>query len=400
MRGAGGAAGALRVLHCPTTVGGHPQALARAERELGLASVAVALDQTFLNYQTDEVMFRPGEHQLKRNLKLWGLLWRAARGFDVVHYNFGSTIMPAYFPPDRHVGTKYPRALYEAYDLYRRLGDMRDLGLLSRLGKGVAVTFQGDDARQGDFCRAHFEISPAEEAGYYSPEADEHNRRKIALFDRHADRIYALNPDLLHVLPPRAEFLPYANIDPREWTPTAGAGGSSGRPVVLHAPTHRGVKGTRFIIEAVERLRGRDRLDFEFVLVEGLSHAEARRLYERADLLVDQLLCGWYGGLAVELMALGKPVVCYVRVCDLKFLPPGMRDDLPLISATPSTVYDVLKHWLTAGRGGLPEAGRRSRAYVERWHDPLKVAARVKKDYEEMAARGGRRVRPARASQV
>lgn len=373
----------IRVLHCPTSVGGNPQGLARAERELGLKSVAIAFDENYLKYQTDGKLFKGDESQAKRDLKHWGVLWRIIREFDIVHYNFGMSILPSYYPAVKFIGTKYPRPFYEAYDLYRRMQDMRDLPLLKRLRKKIVVTYQGDDARQGDFCRANFAISPANEVEYYTPESDEHKRHRIATFDKYADRIYALNPDLLHVLPARAKFLPYASIDPRDWTPVVKTERPK-RPTILHAPTHRGVKGTRYILEAVERLKAETELDFEFVLVEGLSHKEARRLYERADLLIDQLLCGWYGGLAVELMALGKPVICYIRDEDLKFIPARMREELPIINAGATTIYEVLREWLTARKGELPLVGTRSRAYVENWHDPLKIAARLKGDYEDI----------------
>ena len=385
---------AIRVLHCPTTGVGNAQSLARAEREMGLRSVAVSLQrEDGLKFSADEKLLRHDERPLELYLKRWRLVWRAWREFDVIHYNFGETIMPWYAPGSKAVGAKYPRAVYEINDLYRRLESMCDLPLLKRAGKGIVVTYQGDDARQGDFCRANYEISPAHEVGegYYSAETDEEKRLRIARFARYADRVYALNPDLLSVLPPGAEFLPYANVDPREWAPPAGAGSTPpGRLTVLHAPTHRGAKGTRYVLDAVSRLKGQDGIDFEFVLVEGLSRAEARRLYERADLLVDQLLYGWYGGLAVECMALAKPVICYLRQEDLGRLPPGMREELPLINATPATVYEVLKRCLTSRRGELPEIGRRSRRYVERWHDPLKIAARLKGEYESILARGRR----------
>ena len=68
-----------------------------------------------------------------------------------------------------------------------------------------------------------------------------------------------------------------------------------------------------------------------------LSNKEARKRYETADILIDQLLAGWYGGLAVELMALGKPVICYIREDDLKYIPKEMRDELPIINA--NTLY-------------------------------------------------------------
>ena len=79
----------------------------------------------------------------------------------------------------------------------------------------------------------------------------------------------------------------------------------------MHAPSHRGVKGTERVVEAVEQLRG-EGIPLELELVEGRPHAEARKAYERADILVDQLLVGWYGAVAVELMALGRPVVCFM----------------------------------------------------------------------------------------
>src|SRR5262249_9205527 len=48
-------------------------------------------------------------------------------------------------------------------------------------------------------------------------------------------------------------------------------------------------------------------------IVEGLHHDEARRRYERADIVVDQLNAGWYGLFANEAMALGKPVVTFLH---------------------------------------------------------------------------------------
>ena len=60
--------------------------------------------------------------------------------------------------------------------------------------------------------------------------------------------IYALNPDLLRVLPATAEFLPYGNVDPRQWVPLSATFLLPKRLTVLYAPTHRGVKGTRYIV--------------------------------------------------------------------------------------------------------------------------------------------------------
>ena len=121
----------------------------------------------------------------------------------------------------------------------------------------------------------------------------------------------------------------------------------------------------------------------ELMLVEGVPHSKVKELYAHADLAVDQLLIGWYGGFAVEMMALGKPVVCYIRKEDLKFIPDQMRDDLPIVNANPDTIYEVLSR-VAEQRDQLHLTGERGRAYVERWHDPLKIALKTKEVYESI----------------
>ena len=131
----------------------------------------------------------------------------------------------------------------------------------------------------------------------------------------------------------------------------------------------------------MERLRS-DGVEFEFELLRGpIPRNEALAVYRRADILVDQLLAGWYGGLAVELMALGTPVVAYLRQGDLPAVPAEMRSELPVLNASPDTLYDVLREWLGPRRSELRELGRRSRGFVERWHDPMRIAERVRDDY-------------------
>lgn len=375
----------LRVLHCPWVIGGNPAGLAAAERELGLESKTIVFQPSSYDYPVDEVVWNEDDRPLVCELKRWRLLVRILREFDVIHFNFGSTIAPQRIPSDAPGVEAASRVRDRAFRTYSALLEQLDLPLLRRAGKAIFVTFQGDDARQGDVS-AQYPVNGAVEAapGHYTPESDKDKRRRIVGFDRYADGIYALNPDLLRVLPARARFVPYANLDPRAWEPPPPRGAD--RPLVLHAPTNRGIKGTRFVLDAVSRLQA-EGVMFDFQLVEGMTRSEARAIYERADLVVDQLLVGWYGGVAVELMALGRPVVAYLREEDLELLPSEMRAEIPVVSAQPVTVYDVLKELLTTRRGELSEIGRRGREYVQRWHDPLRVAEQLAADYEAAVAR-------------
>jgi hypothetical protein len=261
--------------------------------------------------------------------------------------------------------------------------ELCDLPILRRLGKKIVVTYQGCDARQRSYFARHFAISACREADCYqgicSTDDDQVKARRIKKFGRYAHKIFSMDPDLLHVLPPQAEFLPYASVDLDEWLPAIKPPRND-RLTIVHSPTNRGAKGTRYIEEAIVKLK-EGGLDVDFIEVENVPHERVREIYEKADLAVDQLLIGWYGGFAVEMMALGKPVICYIREEDLKFIPLEMAGDLPLINADPDTIYDVLKR-VIAERGSLRAIGERSRSYVERWHDPLKIAEITKAAYE------------------
>lgn len=371
----------IRVLHVPGIAGGNPAELARAERALGLDSWCVALDSNPMAYAVDECHSPQDLGRFGLEAMRWRLLWRAWRDYDVIHFNFGQTLMPAYLPSSG-ADSGYPGWARLAYLAYARAFEMRDLAFLKARGKAVFMTYQGDDARQGDYCRAHFPVTFANrvEHGYYTAESDAAKRRRIAAVDQSADGIFALNPDLLHVLPPRTQFLPYANVDIRALTPASrGSGGAP--PVLLHAPSHAAVKGTDLVVRAIEALHA-EGLRFEFVLVQGMTRAEALALYQRADLCIDQLFAGWYGGLAVEMMALGIPVLSYLREADLALLPSRMREELPIINAQPDTLTQVLRKWLTGPPERLRELGARSRVFVEQWHDSAKVAAQLRAAYE------------------
>jgi glycosyltransferase involved in cell wall biosynthesis len=201
--------------------------------------------------------------------------------------------------------------------------------------------------------------------------------RRMARF---CEAIYTVNPDLLHVLPPGSRFVPYSHISLEEWCPLYPDPSSTAPLRIGHAPSHRGVKGTGAVVRAVEALRAEGQR-VELVLVEGVSHQVARNLYEGIDVLVDQLYAGWYGGVAVEAMALGKPVLVYIRHEDLDGIPDAMRRDLPFVEVEEATLCDRLREVVRMSRTELHRLGRASRAFVERWHDPTQIAAQIKADY-------------------
>ena len=162
------------------------------------------------------------------------------------------------------------------------------------------------------------------------------------------------------MIPPGIDLTAYTPVPPSD----------RARPLVVHAPSHRGKKGTEHVIAACEGL------PVELELVEGLHHDEARRRYEAADIVVDQLNAGWYGLFAIEAMALGKPVVTFLHEEAVRRSAEAFGIEVPIVSATKETLRDVLAR-LAADPDERRRLGAAGRAYVERVHDIERIADRL-----------------------
>jgi glycosyltransferase involved in cell wall biosynthesis len=166
---------------------------------------------------------------------------------------------------------------------------------------------------------------------------------------------------------PDAEVIP-PGIDVRSITPSPPTDRT--RPVILHAPSSRRRKGTEHVLAACEGL------DADLVLVEGLHHSEAFERYREADIVVDQLNSGWYGLLAIECMALGKPVVGHLHEEATRRTEEAFGMPVPIVSATKEELRARIEP-LVASAAERRRLGEASRAYVERVHDLEQVADRL-----------------------
>ena len=163
-----------------------------------------------------------------------------------------------------------------------------------------------------------------------------------------------------HVIPPGLDLRPFTPVPPSD----------NPRPLVVHAPSNREKKGTPYVIEACAQL------DVELDVVEGVPHEEARERYARADIVVDQLNAGWHGVFALESMALGKPVVTYLKPDVVERSAEGFGIRIPIVPATKETLVDALRP-LVEQPARRRELGAASRTYVEQVHDIDRVADRL-----------------------
>jgi len=147
---------------------------------------------------------------------------------------------------------------------------------------------------------------------------------------------------------------------------------------VVHASNHRQFKGSRHLIAAIETLK-KEGYPIELVLVERIPNAEAMQIYRTADIVFDQCLIGFHGYFALEAMALGKPVMVFIRKPQYLIDP----ENCPLINVRPDTIVESLRGFLS-NRDQLTGIGKKSRQYIERHYGLPAFADRLRRAYEEV----------------
>ena len=360
----------MKILHGPVNVGNQPWVLSRAERRLGASSDLVTRSETWLKYPADRVLSPESAKSAEIALRSVAYGLRNEWRYDVLHFYFGQTFLSPGFPLSKSTALDN--------NLSRLL--TVDLHLARRLGTKLFMTLQGCDARLAEEGnrRNDWTMCAPQHCEMYQRCLDVLDRRRRYLISSVLplfDRVFYLNPELGHVVS-NGQFLPYSNVEIEKFQPALPS--SEGKPRIIHAPSVGRIKGTPRILDALEQLRSR--YDFELILVSGKSHEEAMKLYRSADLAIDQVLAGWYGGFAVEMMAMGKPVACYIRESDMKFVPETMKRELPLFRLDPGNLVEDMATILDR-RSEWQARGRKYREYVDRWHNPVLVAGAMLKAY-------------------
>lgn len=306
-----------------------------------------------------------------------------AHGHDVDVVTFIAS--PWGFRSDRVVGTGLGAARFALrdaprFDVMHVMGGRSwlfyaDLLAARARGRLGLIQYNGSDCRTSDIAGA---LHPAR-ARIVDPARDRELRLHRRLGARAARAAVVQDLELVDYL--RDDFAriyvaPFAIDMPA----IERARETSGRtrdqaPRVLHAPSHRAVKGSE-LIEAAARS-----VDIELVTVSGRPHDEILAAVADADLVIDQMNAETPGVLSAEAMASGKPVISeYAEVKLASFARP-----CPVVAATPETLQARLLE-LAADPQRRRELGEAGREYATRVHAPEAAAAAAQAIYEH--ARG------------
>lgn len=175
----------------------------------------------------------------------------------------------------------------------------QDLPLLKQRGARVAVAFCGSEARVEsleNLWRKKSNATPASSSIFDL----ETTLRLVRQAEANADAVLGGTWAGL-----RPSYLPMTTIYDASSTPFH-VNRDRTRPVILHAPSHRGKKGSEIWLRIFAELRD-EGFDFDVRLVENLRHKDLLNLLADADIMCDGLFFG--GKLAREGMASGCAVL-------------------------------------------------------------------------------------------
>lgn len=348
----------MRVLHCPVNIASIPSHTVRGLREIGINARGLVFGNAPVQ-SADGLEVIEGASRRKPHRWVWRQFLRSYYYFkwvawaDVVHWYFGARVL--------------------SWGL--------DLKYFKALGKPGVVEWLGSDIRIPE---VEFLDNPYYASAFYN--GYEYQQYESLQKSRQIQKRFA-EAGFVTIVPYGMSQYVQKDICPQVYSVPqrvvlsdfcpAYPDPNSTRPIVVHSPTAPIAKGTPAVLKVMERLKRK--YDFEFLLIHGIQRNEALQLMQRADIFLDQFVIGHHGMAALEAMAFGKPVLCYIKPSLIKEYPP----DCPIINADQDNLADVLEPLLKDGKL-RNEIGQRSRAYVEKYHDATKLAHKLVEIYREL----------------
>jgi glycosyltransferase involved in cell wall biosynthesis len=347
----------LRVLHLPVNIASIPSHTVRGLRHIGVNARGLMFVNTPL--QSDDALtvielppFRKPFLWVWRNFQwlyhyLKGIAWA-----DVIHWYFGNPALPWGFD------LKYLKALNKPGVVEWLGSDIRIPEIEFKDNPYYATAFHNGYEYQGESLqRSRYVQKRFAETGLVS----------IASMGM----LTYIQSDITHQVYTMAQRIVLSDYPPTYPEPDVK------QPIIVHSPSAPIAKGTPTVIKVINELK--KKYIFDFRLIQGISRHEALQQIQQADIFLDQFIVGDHGMAALEAMAFGKPVLCYIK--------PSMIDkyssDFPVVNANQVNLGQVLESLLKDGHL-RNEIGKRSRAYVEKHHDAFQLAYRLLDIYQEL----------------
>ena len=238
--------------------------------------------------------------------------------------------------------------------------------LLKKKGKKIICIHVGTDVRHISAFKQQYDIDTSTWEQDFHSDPLESKMQRVRYHELYADMIYSL-PDQAGLslrgynhfrIPLRKDKNILFNIPARK------------EPLIIHAPSRSGIKGTEIINKTIEKLK-QDGYKLEYRFIQNMPNEQLLKLLSEADILCDELYLHGPAMLSAEAMAAG----CAVATRCLNVVP----FQPPVCAITPENIYEQLKLLITDidYRVGLAQAGKR---FVDDFNDPVKIAQKMLDD--------------------
>jgi hypothetical protein len=207
------------------------------------------------------------------------------------------------------------------------------------------------------------------------PDAGRHEdvvEARVKRWMKHADIVFCTTSiegaSRWDVMAPDFTIVPSGSVKERDqW---GSADGTSEAVTIVHAPNHRGVKGTEFVLEAIRSLE-RKGYSIQLELLERRPNEEVLEAMRRADICIDHCIGSGWGLFAIEAMASGATVIANLedeqRLGVHRYF--GWLNQSPIVSANIDQLESTIEH-LIRNPSLREELGRIGVEFVRRFHSP------------------------------
>ncbi|MCD6250036.1 MAG: glycosyltransferase [candidate division Zixibacteria bacterium] len=352
----------MKVLHLPVNIASQISVTVRALCDIGVDARGISLNNSAIQEARGiETYSTEGSNKLSprgiiNRLAISYSAFKQLRWADVIHWHFGGRVMPMNL----------------------------DLRYLALTNKPRLVEFWGSDIRIP-------EIS-SKDNKYWESYYRESAEKAHGTYKRSMETQKRFSKYGFECLLPDKSMMPYIQKDlfPHPFTthqrillddyPIQYPDSHNKRPLIVHTPSHKGAKGTKAVLKAINDLTGK--IEFDFKLIHNVPRNEALSIVRNCDIMLDQFVVGYFGLAALEAMAFGKPTLCYIKPNCMSIYP----NDLPVINANQDNLTESLEALLRDGQK-RHEIGVKSRAYVEKYHDAHELAHQLVDLYEQLLAK-------------
>ncbi len=337
----------MKIMHGVREIAGQAYYAVKGLRDAGYDATLVLWEESPAKYPYDYCMKMNLKNKymyLVYGIRILGNFVKCALKYDTFHFHFGLSLLPKNL----------------------------DLPFLKLLRKNIFFEFHGSDIRQKSIALEH-----NDNWKYFNLTNEESLRNRAEKLKRYANGFIIHDTELSFYIPEGIDlyYVPL-KVDLTRFDYKYPDEDKDRAITIVHAPSHRGIKGTEFICEAIESLS--EKYDLKFVLIEGKTQEEAFKEYINADIIVDQLLLGTYGVFAIEGMTMGKPVVTYVTDEVMAEYP----EELPIVNANPDTIEQRLEELIIDGKLRR-KLGEKGRIYTYKYHDCRKIGRLLGLVYED-----------------